>query len=163
MSKSPATRDTAPGYDERLSTAPGGLDPMDPAPGGGWRDEVKGASGLNVLAGIWLIIAPWVLGYSVADPRWNDVIFGIIVGIFGLTRVLGAYRESWLSWLNALIGVWIFIAAFTIDSTGTASVNDIVLGVIVFVLGIWSASASESRLARRSSDRRYRSGRPITH
>ena len=55
----------------------------------------------------------------------------------------------------------VFIAAFTIDSSNTASVNDI-------VLGIWSARASEAGIAmcgrqRRERDRHYRRGRPLTH
>jgi hypothetical protein len=106
-------------------------------------------SGLNVLAGIWLIIAPWVLGYSAEDPRWNDVVFGIIVGVFALTRAFGAYREDWLSWVNALIGVWLFVAAFTIDQTSVARWNDIVLGIIVFGLAIGSAEATANLLPRR--------------
>src|SRR5437868_13716449 len=56
------------------------------APRHDWRSEIVSLSGLNVIAGIWLIIAPWVLGYSGRDPRWNDVVFGIIVGIFALVR-----------------------------------------------------------------------------
>lgn len=141
------------------------LDPMGPPPptSRGWRDEVVGASGLNVLAGIWLIIAPWVLGYGAGDPKWNDVIFGIIVAAIGLTRALGAYRESWLSWACALIGIWIFIAAFTIDSTGTASANDIILGAIVFILAIWSASASDSARRAMRERRGYRQRSPLTH
>jgi hypothetical protein len=133
-----------------------------PPPDGGWREEVRSAATLNLVAGIWLIIAPWVLGYAANDPKWNDVIFGIIVGAIGLTRVLGAYRESWLSWLNALIGIWIFISAFTIVSSGTASANNIILGAIVFILAIWSASASDS--ARRAvRERRGYGNRPLTH
>jgi ABC-type uncharacterized transport system permease subunit len=97
---------------------------------------------LNILAGIWLIIAPWVLDYSARDPRWNDVVFGIIVGIFALTRATDAYREEWLSWINALIGVWLFIAAFTIDHTAVAAWNDIILGIIVFLLATGSAEAT---------------------
>jgi SPW repeat-containing protein len=98
------------------------------------------------------------------------VIFGILVGGFGLAHVLGAYRDSWLSWLNALIGIWIFIAAFTIDSSGRASVNDIIVGAIVFVLAIWSGSASDAAdrraeaRARRERDRHgRRHGSPLTH
>lgn len=35
---------------------------------------------INVVAGIWLIIAPFVLGYSVvAAALWNDIIVGIVV------------------------------------------------------------------------------------
>ena len=130
---------------------------------GGWRSEVIGSSGLNVLIGAWLVIAPWVLGYTSGDPKWNDVIFGILVGTFGLTRVLGAYRASWMSWLNALIGAWIFIAAFTIDSSTVAFWNDIACGAAVFVLAIWSATVSDAapRAARRTDP--YRGGRPLTH
>jgi hypothetical protein len=124
------------------------LPPEEP-PARDWRGEIMGLSGLNVLAGIWLIIAPWVLGYSSRDPRWNDVVFGAIVGIIALVRALGAYREEWLSWLNALIGIWVFIAAFTIDHTATNSWNDIILGIIVFVLAISSADATASMWFRR--------------
>lgn len=60
-------------------TIPDGGTPPPPPPRGDWREEIVSLSGLNVLAGIWLIIAPWVLGYSTRDPRWNDIILGIIV------------------------------------------------------------------------------------
>lgn len=111
-----------------------------PPPDG--RGEVSFLSGLNVLAGIWLIIAPWVLGYSANDPKWNDVIFGAIIGIYALVRASGAFWDVWLSWLNMVIGAWIFVAAFTIDSTTTASWNDIILGAIVFALAASSAEVT---------------------
>lgn len=125
--------------------------PAAPRPARDWRGDIIGLSGLNVLAGIWLIIAPWVLGYSSRDPRWNDVVFGAIVGIVALIRISGAYREEWLSWLNALIAVWIFIAAFTIDHTATASWNDIILGVLVFILALASADATAQMFSRNRS------------
>jgi SPW repeat len=115
-----------------------------PAPRG-WRRDVIGLSGLNVLAGIWLILAPWWLGYSGADPKWNDVVFGAIVAVLAATRAGGGFRATELSILNALVGVWLFVAAFTIDSSGAAGANDIILGVIVFVLALGSAAASERR------------------
>jgi len=113
------------------------------APARGWRSDVITLSGLNVLAGIWLIIAPWWLGYNSSDPKWNDVVFGAIVAVLAAVRAGGGFRATELSVINALIGVWLFVAAFTIDSSGAAMANDIVLGVIVFVLGIGSAMASE--------------------
>jgi hypothetical protein len=119
------------------------LDPVEPARSAGWRDTVISLSGLNVIAGIWLIVAPWVLNYRAGDPKWNDVVFGAAIAILALTRVGGALRESWISVVNALIGVWLFVAAFTIDASRTAGWNDVILGVIVFVLALASASASE--------------------
>ncbi len=115
---------------------------------GRWRSDVAGFSGLNVLAGIWLIIAPWVLGYSARDPRWNDVVFGIVVGLLALIRAAGGYRQHWASLVNALVGIWLFVAAFTIDHSVVAMWNDIILGVIVFALAISSTEASVNRLPR---------------
>ena len=127
---------------------PGYSDPAYATAPGGWRDDVMTASGLNILAGIWLIIAPFVLNYSNGDPYWNDIVFGAIVALIGLARVTGAQRASELSWINALIGVWIFISAFWLDDTGRAAWNDVILGIIVFVLAIASASASEPPTSR---------------
>jgi hypothetical protein len=113
-----------------------------PAPSpGGWRATVAGTSLLSLLAGIWLIIAPFVLGYGDGDPIWNDVVFGAIVGVIALVQLAGAYRAAWLSWIGAVIGAWIFAAAFWLDDTSTAQTNDIVLGAIVFVLAIAAATA----------------------
>ena len=137
-------------YDE--AALPGGGGP--PPPRGDWRSEIIGLSGLNVLAGIWLIIAPWVLGYSAKDPRWNDVVFGIIVGILALIRVMGAYRAEVLSLVNALIGAWLVVAAFTIDYSIRASWNDVILGVIVFLLAVSSADASAHLPGRRRTGTR---------
>jgi hypothetical protein len=124
-----------------MAAPPGSPPPTRPA--GDWRAAVATASGLNVLAGIWLIIAPFVLNYAPGDPVWNDVIFGAIVALLGLIRVSGAYRAAMLSWANAIIGAWIFASAFWLDQSGTASANDIIFGIVVFVLAIASATATE--------------------
>lgn len=37
---------------------------------------------LGIVFGIWLIIAPFVLGYSnVVNAMWNDIILGILIAI----------------------------------------------------------------------------------
>jgi SPW repeat len=134
------TDDTARGRFARQD-APRYAEPEPAPPAADWRTTVATASGLNLLAGIWLIIAPFVLGYDNGDPYWNDIVFGAIVGFFALIRMSGAYREEWLSYLNALIGIWIFVSAFWLDATSTAGWNDIILGAIVFILALISATA----------------------
>jgi hypothetical protein len=119
--------------------------------GSTWIDQLVGAAGLNVLAGIWLIIAPFVLGYSGGDPYWNDIVFGAIVVALAGTRLLGAYRQAWMSWLNMLIGAWLFASAFWLDQTATAGWNDVILGIIVFALGLIAATATAER-PRRTAD-----------
>jgi SPW repeat-containing protein len=116
-----------------------------------WTDQLVGAAGLNVLAGIWLIIAPFVLGYSSGDPYWNDIVFGAIVAVLAAVRALGAYRQVWMSWLNMLIGAWLFASAFWLDQTATAAWNDVILGIVVFLLGMVAAAATPAR-RRRTTD-----------
>lgn len=107
--------------------------------------QVKLASGLNVLAGIWEIIAPFVLGYSSNSAvTTNDVIVGIIVAVLAAIRFFGAYAAAWLSWVNAVLGLWLIAAPFVLHYGGTARTNDIIVGIIMAVLGAWSAMASNS-------------------
>lgn len=48
-------------------------------------DPRGGTSWLNVLLGIWLIISPFVLGFShLLAPLWNNVIVGIVVALVAL-------------------------------------------------------------------------------
>ena len=149
------TRPVAPATRPVDPTRPGGPAGSNHSGRGDWRSTVMAASGINVLAGIWLIIAPFVLGYNDGDPHWNDIVFGAIVAVLALARVAGAYRASWMSWLNMLIGAWIFISAFWLDNTSTAETNDIILGAIVFVLGLISASASDAAAPRAAPPARW--------
>jgi hypothetical protein len=97
------------------------------------------AAALNVIAGIWLIISPFVLGYTGSDATWNPIVFGAIVGLLALARIVGGLRAVWVSWLNMAIGVWLFISAFWLATSSQASWNVGILGVVVFVLGAWAA------------------------
>jgi SPW repeat len=62
---------------------------------------------LNVIAGIWLIISPWVIGYDSGDATWNPIVFGALVVVFALGRIAMPARTAALSALNAVIGVWL--------------------------------------------------------
>jgi hypothetical protein len=134
-----------PSTSQRPATRQGFRDPERPsveesAPASP-RRERNAAAGLNVLAGIWLIIAPFVLGYGGGDPYWNDIVFGALVAVIAAARFATGIRYAWLSWLNMLIGAWLFASAFWLDHTGRASWNDAILGVIVFLLGAAAATA----------------------
>lgn len=107
------------------------------------RGQVQIASGLNVAAGIWLIIAPFGLGYG-GVALVNDVVVGFVVAVLAVIRYLEAYRAAWMSWINFALGAWLIVAPFVLGYSGTARAlwNDIILGVIVLALAFWSATAS---------------------
>lgn len=41
------------------------------------NQTAKFASGLNVVLGLWLIVAAWFLGYTGSQAMWNDMLVGI--------------------------------------------------------------------------------------
>src|SRR5579884_3856539 len=107
------------------------------------RPQVTTASGINVLAGIWLIIAPFVLGYVTSAPKTNDIWLGIIVGILALIRVFSGVKSAWVSGINILAGIWLIIAPFVLGYlNNTPRVNDVILGIIVIAMAIWSGGVS---------------------
>ncbi len=53
-----------------------------------------GWSWLNVVLGIWLIISPFVLGFSTPRLLWNDVILGAIIALVGLSNVWSTSRAD---------------------------------------------------------------------
>jgi hypothetical protein len=113
---------------------------------------VTTASGLNILAGVWLIIAPWVLSYSnQSNAVWNEVVVGAVIALVAAARVAAPRQWAELSWINATLGAWLIIAPFVLSysSAGTPTAriywNDILLGAIVLVLALWSEMAGRRR------------------
>ena len=133
--------------DDHLHAREPAADRIAPA-GPSRREQIATVAGLNALAGIWLIIAPFVIGYGSGDPRWNDIVFGALIAVVGAARSLFALRQAWLSWLNMLFGAWVFAAAFWLDDTARAMWNDIIVGAIVFLLGLIAASLTRDARAR---------------
>lgn len=114
-------------------------------PGSPQGNAVKVASGLNVVAGLWLIAAPFLLAYSgITAALWNDILIGATVLILAGTRAAKSDRNTGLSWTNVVLGLWMIAAPFVLTYTGTAAAlwNDIIVGVIVASLATWSALAT---------------------
>jgi hypothetical protein len=77
----------------------------------GERPDAKFAAALEVIAGLWLVISPWVLGYSGDDARWHPIVFGAIVIVPALARAAAGDRAAWLGGVIALSGAWLFASA----------------------------------------------------
>jgi hypothetical protein len=113
-------------------------------------NSARWKSSVNLLAGIWLLFAPTVLNYSaITQAAWNDRIVGVLILLFALVRVIRPGSLAVLSWLNALLGVWLIIAPFllvygtaTLLDPGAARGNDVVVGLLVLIMGLWSARST---------------------
>ncbi len=122
------------------------LSRTDPAsvPRATWRSEIRGASGANALAGIWLIVSPFVLAYRSTDPVWTQLTVGAVITGLALVRTTRGLWKAWMSWANAVFGAGVFVlSAWVADST-PARWNGIVAGAFVAVVAVLSASATES-------------------
>jgi hypothetical protein len=98
--------------------------------------ETRSASGIIILAGIWLIISPFILSYDSSAVTWNQVVFGVIIGILGIIRYMNL-AAMWASWLSALAGLWMVIAPFVIGGATTAARwSSVITGLITLVLSL---------------------------
>src|SRR4051794_29929471 len=118
----PHRRDEAAAQPARAPEAPTAIETQ--------RNRIRTAAAIGVVAGIWLIIAPFVLGYGDGDPYWNDIIFGAAVVVLAGARLTVARGTQWAGWLMAVVGAWIFASAFWLDDSSTARWNDIIVGFV---------------------------------
>ena len=74
---------------------------------------------INVVAGIWFFISPWVLGaYNSGWLTLSNALFGAVIAIFALAAV---YRLMPIEELIvAVLAVWIFISPWVLQPTSDA-------------------------------------------
>ena len=78
----------------------------------------KTLSWIIAAAGLWEIIAP-----------------------FAIALVNTSVTIKVLSWIDAVLGLWLVVAPFALSysKVSGATVNDIIVGIIVIILGVWAA------------------------
>lgn len=95
----------------------------------------------SVLAGVWLMAAPAVLGYG--DPAGaNDLVVGPLVASLGVVSIWQVARG--LRWLVALAGVWLLISPWILGHPNDALVNSLVVGLVLIITGSIRGKLSEA-------------------
>jgi hypothetical protein len=104
------------------------------------RTTSQSLSILNMVFGAWLVVSPYLLGYSTSQAKWQQTFAGLVVLILAGLRFM-ATQWQWLSWLNAFVGIWMIIAPFTTGYQSTVAFwNEVILGILVALSGLWNAS-----------------------
>jgi hypothetical protein len=105
---------------------------------------MKRVSWINLILGIWLIIAPFALGSMAMHVAvGNNVVLGILL-IASSWWILAAATEAvGVSWFQMLCGIWLIISPFILHYGGLthAMANDVVVGIIAFVVGLLESQA----------------------
>lgn len=86
---------------------------------------------ITVIAGVWLIFAPAVLGYD--DPAAaNDRLVGPAVAGSAFVAIWGVLRP--VRWLAAPFGLWLLVAPFILGYGDPApTISSVVTGIVVLV------------------------------
>ncbi|HYH32710.1 MAG TPA: SPW repeat protein [Pseudonocardia sp.] len=99
---------------------------------------------LLLAAGGWLLLAPFALSYSAAVATASDVIAGGLLAAVALAALVAPARMRWLGLVAAALGAWVVLAPFVLfyaaRTAGDDAVwNDLVVGTVVVVLGLFGA------------------------
>lgn len=105
------------------------------------RSPAQIAECLSLLAGLYLAVSPWVVGFNTTAPQLTAI--NLITGAALVLVALGyghAYeRMHSMSWAAALIGVWTIIAPWCVvgGTFGTrAQVSNIIAGGVVVLMAL---------------------------
>lgn len=107
-----------------------------------WQDAA------NLLLGLWLLVSPWVLGYTgEATPAWNAHTVGVIIAVAAAAALVAFHK--WEEWVNVALAAWLAISPYVLGyaSLQAALWNQLIVGVLVAVLAIWAGVTLPRRLA----------------
>ena len=102
------------------------------------------ASMVNFFLGIWVLISPFVIGFSgFRGLMLNNVIVGVIVLIVAAVQAWGTTPAGGLGGINLILGLWLIVTAFVFDVQGIPAIvwNQIISGAVVAILAAVSAFA----------------------
>jgi hypothetical protein len=104
------------------------------------KNHIRISNLLNLLVGIWLIATPFVMKFTyLTSPMWNDIIFGAIIAVFAIIKIYSPMRALSLSWLNAIIGLWLILSPLFINYPDLNSQwSNVISGVLVVIFGTFS-------------------------
>ena len=95
---------------------------------------------VNIVAGLALVLSPWLLGYAVAEAYavWHACIAGIVIVLLA-TGALLAFRQ-YEEWANLAVGLWTLPAPWLLGfSAVTAAMwTHVIVGIVVAVLAATS-------------------------
>ncbi|GAA3971885.1 SPW repeat protein [Actinomadura viridis] len=105
----------------------------------GQRPMAQGVDGLIGLAGLFLAVSPWVVGFSGrTNLAVNDLIIGIAVALLAVGFASAYGRTHGMAWVAPVIGLWAIASPWAVSGPApTASViwSNVVTGALIVLFG----------------------------
>ena len=105
----------------------------------------QGADGWSIVAGLWLAVSPYVMGFAGTTIGSNTLLFGILIALVALFHMIYSESVGGLDWLNVVFGVWLIIAPFMMGPAGArATWNSVIFGIVTGSLALWASLGQTS-------------------
>ncbi|MGK5500815.1 SPW repeat protein [Streptomyces sp. URMC 125] len=100
----------------------------------------QGLEALTMLAGVFLLISPWIVGFTRFNALTvNNFVTGITLAVIGLTLAVAFERTYGLSMAVCAIGAWTVLSPWlvtgNVDTIRTILTN-VITGGLLFLLGL---------------------------
>ena len=94
----------------------------------------------NVVLGVWLIIAPWVLGYVNPIAETQDVVVGMLITVNSLWTLSTTLTSAGALWAQMALAVWLFIGPWVLGyaNASPAFTNDLIASALIIIFAIAS-------------------------
>lgn len=93
------------------------------------------------LGGLWLMVAPAVLGYG--DPAaTSDRVAGPVMAATGFLAIFAITRG--VRWVNVPVGLWLVAAPWLVGFPTDATVSSVVVGALALAL-CWTGAPDQNR------------------
>src|SRR5579859_5098322 len=101
------------------------------------RRPSTGAQVANIVFGIWVVISPFVLGFSQKIAvKWSNIAVGIALILVSLA---GEWGDEILEGLVVVLGAWLFESAFVFGfPTGAFLANNVIMAFVVIATAAMS-------------------------
>jgi SPW repeat len=105
-----------------------------------WQDAA------SLLLGVWLVLSPFVLGFTGAEV-WITIVLGLCVVMAALEGfVLPSYLEEWV---EILFGVALVMVPWTVGyESVSATASSALSGILVIFLAVWELMTDSDFMAR---------------
>lgn len=114
------------------------------------RPLAQATEALSIVAGLYLAISPWVVGFHATAPALtaNNLITGLALVAFSLGVVPAFERTHGMGMAAALVGAWTIIAQWVIQSSPSGAgiiASNVAAGSVVLLLAVATMAQSKGR------------------
>ncbi|MEV7969519.1 SPW repeat protein [Sphaerisporangium sp. NPDC088356] len=107
--------------------------------------------GLTLLAGLYLAISPWVVGFNgLSRLAVSNMVTGLALAALALGFASAFGRTYGLTWIVPILGVWTILSPWIIRSHTTGSIwNNVITGIIILLLGLGAMAVGTRKMPTR--------------